>query len=232
MPGESVVVIPTYNEAENIERLITSIHNAWRELRIVVVDDGSPDGTGDLAAAIEGVHVIRRAGKLGLGTAYVAGFRYALEQGYARIGGMDADFSHDPAVLPALFSLLDDHDVGIGSRYIPGGGTRNWGFHRRFLSRSANAFARFMLGFSAHDVTSGYRCYRRDVLETIDLDALASHGYSFLVELLYRCVQNGFSVGETPIIFEDRALGASKMSVSEIWGGVKNLFRLRFEKPE
>ena len=125
---------------------------------------------------------------------------------------------------------LDRHDVGIGSRYIPGGGTRNWGIHRRLLSRSANAFARLMLGFSAHDVTSGYRCYRREVLQHLDLDALASHGYSFLVELLYRCVQAGYSVAETPIIFEDRAQGTSKMSSGEILGGVKNLFRLRFGK--
>lgn len=228
MSQGSVVIIPTYNEAENIERLIGTIYEAWPELHVVVVDDCSPDGTGDLAAAIEGVHVIRRAGKMGLGTAYVAGFRYALEKDYARIGGMDADFSHDPAKLPDLFALLDEYDVGIGSRYIPGGGTRNWGIHRQVLSRSANAFARLMLGLSAKDVTSGYRSYRREVLERIELDTLASHGYSFLVELLYRCVQNGFTVGETPIIFEDRAEGTSKMSMKEIWGGVKNVFRLRF----
>lgn len=230
MSPKSVVVIPTYNEAENIQPLIQAIHKAWAGLHVVVVDDDSPDGTGDIAAAIEGVHLIRRAGKLGLGTAYVAGFKYALDHGYTRIGGMDADFSHDPAVLPALFALLDSHDVGIGSRYIPGGGTRNWGLHRRFLSRSANTFARFMLGFSARDVTSGYRCYRREVLEAVELEALASHGYSFLVEFLYRCEQNGFSVGETPIIFEDRAQGTSKMSLGEIWGGVRNLFKLRFGK--
>lgn len=230
MPGDSVIIIPTYNEAQNIQRLISAIRDVWNALSIVIVDDGSPDGTADLAAAADGVHVIRRAGKQGLGTAYVAGFRYALEQGFQRIGGMDADFSHDPLVLPALFALLDRHDVGIGSRYIPGGGTRNWGIHRRLLSRSANAFARLMLGFSAHDVTSGYRCYRREVLQHLDLDALASHGYSFLVELLYRCVQAGYSVAETPIIFEDRAQGTSKMSSGEILGGVKNLFRLRFGK--
>lgn len=229
MSQGSVIIIPTYNEAENIERLIGTIHEVWPELDVVVVDDCSPDGTGDLAAAIEGVYVIRRAGKMGLGTAYVAGFRYAFEKDYARIGGMDADFSHDPAILPALFGLLDEYDVGIGSRYVPGGGTRNWGMHRQVLSRSANAFARFMLGLSPKDVTSGYRSYRREVLESIKLDALASHGYSFLVELLYRCAQNGFTVGETPIIFEDRAEGTSKMSMREIWGGVKNLFHLRFE---
>ncbi|HOF39685.1 MAG TPA: polyprenol monophosphomannose synthase [Candidatus Hydrogenedentes bacterium] len=227
MSADSVVIIPTYNEAQNIQRLISAIQDACSALDIVIVDDASPDGTGELAASMEGVHVIRRPGKLGLGTAYVAGFCYALGRGYQRIAGMDADFSHDPSVLPALFALLDTADVGIGSRYVPGGGTRNWGLHRQILSRTANIFARFMLGLPIHDVTSGYRCYRREVLERIDLDTLASHGYSFLVELLYRSVQAGFSVAETPIIFEDRARGTSKMSLREIVGGIKNLFRLR-----
>lgn len=227
MPGDSVVIIPTYNEAQNIQPLIEAIQGVCTGLDIVIVDDASPDGTGALAASMHGVHVIHRPGKQGLGTAYVDGFCYALERGYQRIAGMDADFSHDPSVLPALFSLLDVDDVGIGSRYVPGGGTRNWGLHRQILSRSANAFARFMLDLPIQDVTSGYRCYRREVLERIDLDALASQGYSFLVELLYRSVQAGFSVGETPIIFEDRARGASKMSYHEIVGGIKNLFRLR-----
>ena len=227
MSADSVVIIPTYNEAQNIQRLISAIQDACSALDIVIVDDASPDGTGELAASMEGVHVIRRPGKLGLGTAYVAGFCDARGRGYQRIAGMDADFSHDPSVLPALFALLDTADVGIGSRYVPGGGTRNWGLHRQILSRTANIFARFMLGLPIHDVTSGYRCYRREVLERIDLDTLASHGYSFLVELLYRSVQAGFSVAETPIIFEDRARGTSKMSLREIVGGIKNLFRLR-----
>ena len=183
MPGDSVIIIPTYNEAQNIQRLISAIRDVWNALSIVIVDDGSPDGTADLAAAADGVHVIRRAGKQGLGTAYVAGFRYALEQGFQRIGGMDADFSHDPLVLPALFALLDRHDVGIGSRYIPGGGTRNWGILRRLLSRSANAFARLMLGFSAHDVTSVPVLPQRSA-PTPRPGRPASHGYSFLVEPL------------------------------------------------
>lgn len=228
--SRSIVVIPTYNEAENIERLITEIHRAWEDLDVCVVDDGSPDGTGRIAERLDRVHVIHRSGKLGLGTAYVRGYTYALEQGYDRIGGMDADFSHDPAVLPALFALLDQHGVGIGSRYIPGGGTLNWGIHRRVLSRGANLLAKFMLGFSAQDVTSGYRCYRREVLEAVDLPSLRSEGYSFLVELLYRAAQKGFSIGETPIVFADRKEGASKMSSREIYGGVANLFRLRFGK--
>ena len=225
--AKSVIVIPTYNEAENIQVLIPRIQSIWDTLDIIVVDDGSPDGTGEIAEGFEGVHVIHREGKLGLGTAYVTAYQYAIEQGYDRIGGMDADFSHDPEVLPALFGLLDEYDVGIGARYIPGGGTKNWGLHRRVLSRGANMLAKFMLHFPAHDVTSGYRCYRREVLEAIELDTLHAEGYSFLVELLYRCSQRGFTIGETPIIFADREMGTSKMSFAEIRKGMMNLFRLR-----
>jgi len=148
--------------------------------------------------------------------------------GYGRIGGMDADFSHDPRLLPRLFGLLDTFDVGLGARYVAGGGTRNWGLHRRVLSRTANAVARHMLNLPAHDVTGGYRCYRREVLEAVSLETLKSEGYSFLVELLYRCVRRGFRVGEIPIIFEDRRMGASKLDRREIYQGVVNLFRLRW----
>lgn len=226
----AVVVIPTYNEAENIKLLVDAIHEAYPGLDVVVVDDGSPDGTGDIARGLEGVHVIQRSGKLGLGTAYVEGFTYALAQGYDRIGGMDADFSHDPKVLPALFGLLDQYGVGIGARYVPGGGTKNWGLHRKILSGSANLLARLLLQFPAHDVTSGYRSYRREALEAIDLKSLKSDGYAFLVEILYRAARKGFTIGEVPIMFADRERGDSKMSKSEILGGIKNLFRLRFGK--
>ena len=225
---KNVVVIPTYNEAENIAPLISAIHEACPELDVLVVDDGSPDGTAEIAREMARVEVLERPGKMGLGTAYVAGFQRALAQGYDRIGGMDADFSHTPAVLPKLLALLDSHDVAVGARYVPGGGTRNWGLHRRILSRTSNLVARFMLGFSAHDVTSGYRFYRREVLEAIGLDSLKSEGYAFLVELLYRAMKKGFTIGETPIIFEDRREGCSKINKSEIWRGVTNLFRLRF----
>ncbi len=226
----AVVVTPTYNEAENIKLLVEGIHASYPGLDIVVVDDGSPDGTGDIARSLEGVHVIQRSGKLGLGTAYVEGFTYALNEGYDRIGGMDADLSHDPSVLPDLFGLLDEYGVGIGARYVPGGGTKNWGVHRKILSGSANLLARLMLQFPAHDVTSGYRSYRREVLEAIDLTTLRSDGYAFLVELLYRAARKGFTIGEVPITFEDRQHGDSKMSKGEILGGVMNLFRLRFGK--
>lgn len=226
--ARSVVVIPTYNEADNIVALIGAIRAAMPELAIIVVDDGSPDGTAALARAENGVHVLEREGKLGLGTAYVAGYLYALAEGYDRIGGMDADFSHDPGVLPGLFGLLDAFDVAVGARYVPGGATKNWGLHRRVLSGGANQVARFMLGMPAHDVTSGYRAYRRTVLETIGLESLRSEGYSFLVELLYRAHRAGFQIGEVPIVFEDRRMGASKLDRREIWNGIANLFRLRF----
>jgi len=225
---KAVMVIPTYNEAENIQPLIQAIHESCPDLDVLIVDDRSPDGTADLARKMDRVQVIERSGKLGLGTAYVAGFKHALEQGYDHIGGMDADFSHDPKVLPALYGLLEEADIGIGARYIPGGGTRNWGIHRQILSRTSNLVAKLMLGIPARAVTSGYRCYRRKVLETIDLDALNSEGYAFVVELLYRAHQKGFKIAQTPIIFEDRRYGQSKISKSEIWGGITNLFRLRF----
>ncbi|MCL4218592.1 MAG: polyprenol monophosphomannose synthase [Candidatus Hydrogenedentes bacterium] len=225
---KSVIVIPTYNEAENIQPLIHAIRDSAPSLDIIVVDDGSPDGTGDLAAALERVHVIQRGAKLGLGTAYVAGYSFALAEGYDAIGGMDADFSHDPKVLPALFGLLDAYDVGIGARYVDGGGTVNWGLNRRILSRGANMVAKGMLKLTAHDVTSGYRCYRGEVLKAIDVSTIRSEGYSFLVELLYRCASAGFRIGETPIMFEDRRHGFSKLDKREIWKGMTTLARLRF----
>jgi dolichol-phosphate mannosyltransferase len=225
---KSAVVIPTYNEAENLPELVAAIAEAMPELDVIIVDDNSPDGTGDVAESLGVAYVLRRAGKLGLGTAYVEGFTYALEQDYDRIGGMDADFSHPPDVLPALFGLLDEFDLGLGVRYVPGGGTKNWGLHRRILSRTANGVARVLLGMPVHDCTGAFRAFKREVLESIELSTIRSTGYSFLVEMLHRCVSRGFSVGEVPIIFEDRRHGASKMDRGEIIYGIMNLFRIRF----
>lgn len=229
LPVRHIVIIPTYNEADNVQPLAAAIRDACPDVDILVVDDGSPDGTADLAESL-GLHVLRRPRKLGLGSAYVAGFTYALQHGYTHIAGMDADFSHDPQVLPALFALLERFDVAIGARYLPGGGTINWGLYRRALSKGANMLARAMLHMPAHDVTSGYRAYRRHVLETIGLDDLRSEGYAFLVELLFRCVQHGFTIGEVPILFEDRRMGVSKLDKREIWRGAANLARLWTEK--
>ncbi|MFH1084372.1 MAG: polyprenol monophosphomannose synthase, partial [Chloroflexota bacterium] len=175
----------------------------------------------------ERVSVIHRAGKLGLGTAYIAGFRQALARGYAYAITMDADFSHNPRYLPALLGLMPAHDLGIGSRYVPGGGTTGWPLARRFLSRGANAFARTMLGLKAHDCTAGFRCYKAEVLRAVELDTIFSSGYSFLVEMATRCQRRGYSVGEIPIIFENRRLGSSKISRVEIFKSVYTIFRLR-----
>ena len=226
---QRIVVIPTYNEADNLDPLAAAIRQVCPDLDILIVDDASPDGTADLAQSL-GLHLLKRPRKLGLGSAYVAGFTYALKHGYTDIAGMDADFSHDPVVLPALFALLERFDVAVGARYLSGGGTVNWGWHRRALSKSANMLARVTLQMPLHDVTSGYRAYRREVLEAIGLDELRSEGYAFLVELLFRCVQAGFTIGEVPIVFEDRRMGVSKLDKREIWRGATNLVRLWSEK--
>ena len=229
---KSLVILPTYNEAGNIEPLIRAILEARAEAEIVVVDDNSPDDTGriveEIAAEEPRVHLIERPGKLGLGTAYIAGFRFGLDRNFDALVTMDADFSHDPRFLPALIEGVRDYDIMIGSRYIPGGGIDNWEFYRRFLSRSANLFARTMLSLEVRDCTSGMRCYRRKVIETLDLAAIRSNGYSFLEEILYRCVEQGYRVGETPILFTDRRVGQSKISRSEIWRAIVTIFRLRF----
>ncbi len=226
------VVVPTYNEAENIESLVTQILGLGLDLQVLVVDDNSPDGTGRLADQMAGtdehVHVIHRSGKLGLGTAYIAGFKYALAQGAPFIMTMDADFSHHPSYIPAMVNKSATRDVVIGSRYVKGGGTRNCTLPRKALSRGANLFAKVMLGLQARDCTAGFRCYRRHVLESIELDTIFSSGYSFLIEMLYRCQQHGFSVGEVPIVFENRQRGASKISRTEIIKAMYTVLRLRF----
>lgn len=224
---KSVVVIPTYNEAENITQLIPAVRAAMPSADILVVDDGSPDGTGDLAESM-GAVVLRRSGKGGLGTAYVAGLTRVVAQGYERIAHMDADFSHDPSMLPRLIETLDEVDVAIGSRYVAGGGVENWPKRRKLLSWTANMVARNFLGLRTCDVTTGYRAYRREVLERINLPSVKSEGYSFMVELVYRSQKMGFSIGEVPILFRDRELGTSKMSVREMGQGLVNLWRIRF----
>jgi glycosyltransferase involved in cell wall biosynthesis len=228
---KTTVIIPTYNESENLPHLVEQILGLDVKPHVIVVDDNSPDGTGQLAdqlAARNGhVSVVHRPGKLGLGTAYVAGFRHALAEGADRVVTMDADFSHNPRYVPALVSLLEEHHIGIGSRYVAGGGvTADWGIHRKFLSWGANHFARLVLGLRAHDCTAGFRCYRREVLQSIDLESIFSNGYSFLIEMLYRCQRMGYTVGETPITFENRHRGSSKISQSEIYRAMYTVLRL------
>jgi len=229
------VIIPTYNECQNVRPLTEAIlhlaDSSGLRLHVIIVDDESPDGTGKIADQLAQehpgqVHVIHRSGKQGLGSAYIAGFRHALAQGMDRICTMDADFSHHPAYLPALIALADETDIAIGSRYVPGGGTRNWGLQRQLLSWGANAFARFALGLAVHDCTAGFRCYRREVLESLAMEHIFSDGYSFLIEMLYKCQQAGWRVGETPIIFEDRRAGQSKISQREIFKALYTVLRL------
>lgn len=224
------IIVPTYNEIENITDLVTQLLALPLNASVIVVDDNSPDGTGAaadaLAAENERVSVIHRRGKLGLGTAYIAGFKKAMADGATLIVTMDADFSHHPKYIPAMVDLAGEHHITIGSRYVPGGGVANWEWYRQFLSWGANQFAKVMLGLKAHDCTAGFRCYHRNVLQSINLDGIFSNGYSFLVEMAYRCQKLGCSFGETPIIFANRTRGDSKISQTEIFKAMYTVFRL------
>ena len=217
----NLVILPTYNEAENVVPLATEVLAQDDSLEVLVVDDNSPDGTGDLVEAAgreqPRLALIRREGKLGLGTAYLAGFRHGLENGYDRILTMDCDFSHHPRYLPAVLEAAAGHDLVIGSRYVPGGGISNWPFYRKWLSAFANGYTRTLLRLPVKDCTSGFRCYRREVLETVDPFDIRSSGYSFLEEMVQRVHLAGFRIGEVPIVFVDRQRGASKISHREIY---------------
>ncbi len=210
------VVIPTYNERDNLEPIVTRVRTAVPDADILVVDDNSPDGTGEiadkLAACDSHVHVLHREGKSGLGTAYIAGFHWGLEHGYGVLVETDADGSHDPADLPKMLTALQTADLAIGSRYVPGGTTVNWPKSRELLSRAANAYTRIMLGIGVHDATAGYRAYRAETLRAIGLDEVQSQGYCFQIDLTLRTAQEGFAIAEVPITFTERARGASKMS--------------------
>lgn len=233
---KTLIIIPTYNERENIELLLTQITQIVPGADVVVVDDRSPDGTGQVVKDFcrknpdTNVKLIEREGERGLGYAYRAGMRYGLDRGYEVLITMDADMSHSPLHLPAMLSMLKGNDVVIGSRYIWDGGTINWRIRRILLSWLANRFARFLLGLKGGDLTSGYRAYRRGILETIGLEEVRSNGYSYLVEMLFRVQRNNARVAEIPIIFYDRTMGRSKISRREIYKGAFTLMRLRFTK--
>jgi glycosyltransferase involved in cell wall biosynthesis len=229
------VVLPTYNEVENIQQLIPQLLALPGDLHVLIVDDNSPDGTGALAdqLALETpgrVGVIHRPGKLGLGTAYLAGYRQALAYGADAILTMDADFSHHPRHIPELMKRLGTADLVIGSRYVPGGRAVDSPIMRRLLSQGANVIAHLMLGLHARDVTAGFRLYRRDVLATLPLDQIFSSGYSFLIELLYLVERRGWRVAEVPIQFHDRTLGRSKISRAEIFRALYTVARLTFRR--
>jgi dolichol-phosphate mannosyltransferase len=230
----TVICLPTYNERENLEPMVRALGNLGMEgLEVLVVDDASPDGTGEiadrLAAEQPWVHVLHRERKEGLGPAYLAGFRRALELEAELVFEMDSDFSHDPADVPRLASAAQDADLVLGSRYTEGGGTRNWGFLRRFISRGGSLYAQVLLQLGVRDLTGGFKCYRRVVLETIDLDAISSLGYAFQIETTYRAIRAGFRVVEVPIHFSDRQVGHSKMSKAIVLEAVWKvpLLRLR-----
>jgi glycosyltransferase involved in cell wall biosynthesis len=232
---KQIVIVPTYNEAENIRLLVADLLALSTPIDVVVVDDNSPDGTGqiadELSALHTSIHAIHRPGKLGLGTAYIAGFKMGLANDYDRILTMDADFSHHPRVSPDMLERSQSGaDLVIGSRYVSGGGTVGCTLPRKALSWGANAIAKTALGLQAMDCTAGFRCYRRQVLESINLDAIRSNGYSFLVEMLYRCQRRGWQVGEVPILFENRRRGASKISKQEVFKAMQTVFRLAQER--
>jgi dolichol-phosphate mannosyltransferase len=229
---ERLVIIPTYNESENIESLLDKILVLPLGLEVLVVDDGSPDGTGDLVAARAArdarIHLLRRPGKMGLGSAYRDGFRYALDRGAELIFEMDADFSHDPASLPDLIEAVADVDVVLGSRYLDGKVTVvNWPLGRLFLSYFANLYTRWVTGLPVYDATGGFKCFRRRALEAIRLDRVRSDGYSFQIEMSFKCWKKGFRIKEVPIVFVDRRHGVSKMNRRIIWEAAGMVWRLR-----
>lgn len=229
---KGIVVIPTYNEAQNIEQMIDRIlFQGIRNLDILVVDDNSPDGTGDIVSRIarceSNVHLLRRPAKAGLGTAYVAGFKYALKQGYDYIFEMDADFSHDPDEIPNFLEALKDHDLVIGSRYKTGVNVINWPITRLVLSVGANKYTQLITGMPIKDCTGGYKCFRRQVLEAIDLDRIASDGYSFQIEMNFKAWKKGFRIIEIPIVFADREAGSSKMSKKIIREAIWMVWKLK-----
>ena len=215
--GRPLIVVPTYNERENVENILTALLAALPVADVLVVDDNSPDGTGEIldrfAAREPRAHVLHRSGKLGLGTAYLDGFRWGISRGYDYLFEMDADGSHDPRHLSTMFELAQNGaDVVVGSRYVAGGGTVNWGVGRQIISRGGGLYARTVLGVNTRDLTSGFICWRRTALDKINLDTVTSNGYGFQIEMKYRALCAGLNVVETPIIFVDRRVGQSKMS--------------------
>jgi dolichol-phosphate mannosyltransferase len=233
LPERSLVIIPTYNERENITKIIPAALAQDENLDVLIVDDGSPDGTGaivdQMAAENPRVHALHRSGKLGLGTAYVAGFKWALKHDYEFIFEMDADFSHNPEVIPKFLAAIQNADLVLGSRYQNGQiNVVNWPMSRLFLSYSANIYARRVTGLQVFDATGGFKCFRRRVLEAIDLDDVRSNGYAFQIEMTFRAWKKGFRIVEIPIVFVDRTEGTSKMSKKIVREAVWMVWRLRW----
>jgi dolichol-phosphate mannosyltransferase len=231
--GPAWLVLPTYNEAENIAALVEAARAKLpASARVLIVDDGSPDGTGAIADRLAARHpdvsVLHRRLKEGLGPAYIAGFRQALAGGAGLVLEMDSDFSHDPAYLPRLLEAARRADVVLGSRYVPGGGVSDWGPLRKAISRGGSAYAKLVLGVEIEDLTGGFKCFRREVLEAIDLDSIRARGYAFQVEMTYRAIRAGFEVAEVPIVFRDRQTGSSKMDRAIVAEAIWRVPLLRF----
>jgi dolichol-phosphate mannosyltransferase len=228
----ATVCLPTYNERENLERMVRALGE--HGVSVLVIDDNSPDGTGELAdrlaQELDCVSVLHRARKEGLGPAYLDGFRHALGEGAELILEMDCDFSHDPADIPRLIAAVERADLVLGSRYVDGGSVRNWGLLRRLVSAGGSAYARWVLGVDVRDLTGGFKCYRRAVLETIELDAITSRGYAFQIETTYRAIRAGFRIAEIPITFVDRLQGGSKMSKAIVAEAIWKVPALRLER--
>ncbi len=232
MEEKKLIVIPTYNEAENIEPLIEEILETVPDVNILVVDDSSPDGTGEIVEGLakkdNRINLLSRTKKEGLGRAYVAGFKWALNHGYDIICQMDSDFSHQPRHLPTFFDTIKECDVVLGSRYIPGGETEGWPLRRKLLSKGGNLYARTILGLPFSDLTGGFKCFRQKVLKAINLDEVGAQGYAFQMEMTYRAFKKGFKIKEIPIVFPDRLRGESKLSGSIFWESLAIPWRLRF----
>lgn len=231
----ALVVLPTYNEAENLGPIVSAIFEASPDVDVLVVDDNSPDGTGrladDLAAHEPRLTVLHRPGKQGLGRAYLAGFEVARQRGYELVIEMDADFSHDPKYLPEMIARAEHADLVVGSRNIEGGGAINWGVGRQVLSKGGSLYARTILGVPVHDLTTGFKCFRREVLDALDLETVTSTGYSFQIELTYRTIRAGFRVDEMPIVFVDRRVGQSKMSRAIFAEALWRVWAMRLSRP-
>ena len=235
--SDSIVIIPTYNEKENIEKIIRAINKLDKQFHILVIDDGSPDGTAAIVKRLMadefagGLFIVERPGKLGLGTAYIQGFKWALEHDYEYIFEMDADFSHDPADLPRLYSACHDegYDLAIGSRYVSGVNVVNWPMGRVLMSYFSSKYVRFVTGFKVHDTTAGFKCYRRRVLQTIELDKIKFRGYAFQIEMKFTAYKIGFRIKEVPVIFVNRREGVSKMSGGIFGEAFFGVMRLRLD---
>lgn len=229
----ALICMPTYNEAENLRPIIQAIHDVVPEVHILVIDDNSPDGTGDIADELserdERVHVLHRTEKAGLGQAYIAGFRWALEHDYERVVEMDADFSHQPKYLPEMIGQLDNYDVVVGSRYVAGGGTKDWGLVRKVISRGGGLYSRTILGIDVQDLTAGFVAWRAEVLEDISFEDVEASGYVFQIEMKYRAHKKGYKILEVPIVFPDRIAGESKMTPDIAAEALWRVWKIRFK---